>query len=1685
MEDMAADRKDNSCFLLDVLLPEIMDLNTRCCDVGSKLLLSKAIFQLAQRTCHFLQSGKAHESFLLRLRGDGDVLQKILNFVWTTWEDTVDVIRLTSKDIFDCLISIHLQAVSSRLGANDEDEFLRKLALSLCQEVSWSCKGKYNTLSSLVSHLGSRWLLKLHPGIASEVIDQIQEQTLACYASDLYEKLFTKDMDIDRATWMTTWVDSVVNILCGNSKLQKKLTQEYILPKLLKCGKDTLHYMIQRISSITEQGKSPDGHLGALIMCLRRARAMGLLKNQSQDQSDMWFGLVEVKLIHGALSSSDDQVRLDAFGLLCENQRTTEPVSEVELRLIEFFIPYNLNSQSPAFRQYFLSHVRKFLSRMSESMIALRRDIACKQSTSSAETAAKFLKSYKAFLSWLTRTLLSSLYPGSAFGRRTTCLATLLFITDIFGSSAVVQGKEDLEFDLYEEIQSSEVQTLLEFLSDTFEENKQEAVKILVACTMHKELRIMSKRQMEALFDVALKLSGSTKPQDCTTAAYLFRLLLHQDDCYEILQSQVNKENKLPLPGITNSNFGRRLLLLWILLKYLQDQRVVAEKNLLIAAANRPLYSTIHCIRYILSDVDYRKMEKADEQDWRDFLLALLNECFAIARVVSPVVHNSSPEGNIPVEAIRGSGLDVISLLTEELDVQLMLDAEEVKGTQTVMLMPEYLVVCCWRSIKEISLLLGQISYDVPISDPERADMTGLIDCQQIVSIGEYFQNQLLESKHRGAFELAYAGFVKMTEMLWKSYISVLHHLPSEWLRKMMSDIKSDDPGSRLCATRRSAGIPFYVQALVTTEPTSTGRMCFREAMEELLTLSLTPEGSVGSTVNAKVHALNILRALYRDTRLGEDVTPYITDGLKAAILGFKSLLWAVRNSATLLLGAMMTRIFGVKRSKDESSLSRKNCQTGRSFFHRHPVLYQFLLEQITEATQNISEKEKLHLHPALYPVLMVLGRLFPSPMEGTDSSFQLAAFIPHIIRCALSPVFKIRVMAARAMQPLVDKDQLTSVFCTLIDLLPKSVKTTVIQSHIHGTLLQMKHLLKLVPNVSIATKQELGQKILPAWRDRLWLITRDNACVVTRKEAMEVSERIISLYISSSDLETSMPLLLDFLFTTLSEEIGCLGSLYSLHTPGLSEFYVTVASLYLKLLFSLPRHHKLSVTELESSMQTLLKSSEYEVRKVILAVMKEVLRKRKPVIDADDVSMDADTDDNEDLLDLKEISDFEEKDLVHLIFSSENIYKHLIQMILHNETHHECLVQLLKVLQLHPLSSHTAVLQGQAEQVMMRLLDIIQENSRDEICAAVIHFSGCLVQTLYDSAALDEDGGSSVAMEMWISMLCNHSSSERCPDIQLACAAVIRQNARILLYNPAQCLGQLNFTVWQILVDLLQEDDLEVKAMASDVLLSLDISITGSVQPLCALDLLIGHFVSYHGNRNMTECMKTLLEWIEDTGDDVHVGDSSERLFDKGEMNTYREDVGFIRLIVKHINQLLATIPPITKPFPPSSPPASLNVREWGDGKFETWEGAMSSEEGLPELPRCREEEDFTSESQPLEQEDEVALEPSVFATENFLHSLGLELCRLLRAQGQKLDRMSNLEFKAAFLNPPAYSRGLIEIYKTLVLVNLGLDAPFATSCKQECQDVLLLMKDKISNDRFQNDLLISEALGNICVSK
>lgn len=45
-----------------------------------------------------------------------------------------------------------------------------------------------------------------------------------------------------------------------------------------------------------------------------------------------------------------------------------------------------------------------------------------------------------------------------------------------------------------------------------------------------------------------------------------------------------------------------------------------------------------------------------------------------------------------------------------------------------------------------------------------------------------------------------------------RSGSQALQQLPARWLSEVLEEVKASDPSSKLCATRRSAGIPFYIQ---------------------------------------------------------------------------------------------------------------------------------------------------------------------------------------------------------------------------------------------------------------------------------------------------------------------------------------------------------------------------------------------------------------------------------------------------------------------------------------------------------------------------------------------------------------------------------------------------------------------------------------------------------------------------------------------------------------------------------------------------------------------------------------------------------------------------------------------------------------------------------------------------------
>ena len=56
-------------------------------------------------------------------------------------------------------------------------------------------------------------------------------------------------------------------------------------------------------------------------------------------------------------------------------------------------------------------------------------------------------------------------------------------------------------------------------------------------------------------------------------------------------------------------------------------------------------------------------------------------------------------------------------------------------------------------------------------------------------------------------------------------------------------------------------------------------------------------------------------------------------------------------------------------------------------------------------------------VHPGLYPILTLLSRLHPSVMDGSDQVTAMSAFVPLVMTCAVSSIFKVWFIPDSSMQ--------------------------------------------------------------------------------------------------------------------------------------------------------------------------------------------------------------------------------------------------------------------------------------------------------------------------------------------------------------------------------------------------------------------------------------------------------------------------------------------------------------------------------------------------------------------------------------------------------------------------------------------------------------------------------------------
>lgn len=278
----------------------------------------------------------------------------------------------------------------------------------------------------------------------------------------------------------------------------------------------------------------------------------------------------------------------------------------------------------------------------------------------------------------------------------------------------------------------------------------------------------------------------------------------------------------------------------------------LAKGSLMQATRHNALYGSLLSIRHLLGRVELTKITDPIEiESWRLFFHRMIPKCKELTDFAAPIVRSSAPEGHLPED------LNDVSHYSS-------IDNEEYLNGNQIKVTPQMILVCAWRTVRETALLLGEISLYTPVITS--SEENGLITVDQLIEAGMHFQQLLAETKHRGAFEQSFLGFSNLCLRLWRSNETKLHSYPMKLVQKIAAvisgervDDDTDLDVKKLCATRRSAGIPFMIQGVVTTEVQVCSSAALTFCMNTFLNIAKT-----GVVEESRTHSLNILRALFR-----------------------------------------------------------------------------------------------------------------------------------------------------------------------------------------------------------------------------------------------------------------------------------------------------------------------------------------------------------------------------------------------------------------------------------------------------------------------------------------------------------------------------------------------------------------------------------------------------------------------------------------------------------------------------------------------------------------------------------------------------------------------------------------------------------------------------------------------------
>lgn len=458
-------------------------------------------------------------------------------------------------------------------------------------------------------------------------------------------------------------------------------------------------------------------------------------------------------------------------------------------------------------------------------------------------------------------------------------------------------------------------------------------------------------------------------------------LLLHHHRLYHFMRREIGQlEDKYDTLQPNDLAIGVNKFRLWFTLteqlgeQILEDllqkvnERLATTKLNQMNFVKHPCSPILAAIRSLVCDcIDVNELAKSNPSKWADLLKRLVATCLECSTAVRPIVGNESPEGNLPEEEL------VTDLKQMHIQSQKLLNSG-------------------WMTTRQSALILMHLVASFPVHD------NTLLDCDDIGRIiGHFYENQML-LVHRGAFETSSSSFKAIAQSLFRvpTKCSICIGKFGAILAKIDDDLLCDTTGTgHKSITRRSAGLPFVVASIIGAEccnisppinaPKFVGRLV------SFLEQNVSGGNDDGGRIPKKqphqiVHIFNILKALVCDALLHRFMADWLERIMIATLdwfdksrygqylaLGSTHLeqgqqAYSIHNSASMVFSALITRVFGVKRNRTDTS--KKNRMSMFLFFSAYSRLYEYIIEVF----QSCLDRKEMNMR--LNPVLIILSRL-------------------------------------------------------------------------------------------------------------------------------------------------------------------------------------------------------------------------------------------------------------------------------------------------------------------------------------------------------------------------------------------------------------------------------------------------------------------------------------------------------------------------------------------------------------------------------------------------------------------------------------------------------------------------------------------------------------------------------------